>query len=700
MLFRFLSLPLVGAAFLLALSILANQPAAPADDPLPKGAKVRYGVTRPILRTSPGVALLPPGHTNFLAPTMTGGIRRYDLGTGRPLQKDGIVGPGQVIVSADGKRAAVARPGLLTVVEVATGKEILAVIPPDGVIIVGVPGVSLSADGKWMAFAGRGQEGKGEVVVCDVDKNEVIAQVETSQAAPVYPTLSRDGKILVTHGPPAAAPTLVPAKKPVPTPLADVDALRTAQVWEVATSKELFKARVTGMGGIVVAAALSHDGDLLALSAGDGPVDLWDVKTGKRTQTLLGRKGQGVRVAISPDGKTIASVGPDYRIQRWAVDGKPLGISEPPPGVMIAQITGLIFRDNERTIAWVTASQFACAWEGPATKLLSPAMDHAAAIRSIAFPKDEKSVVTSGFDGRIFRWDFTTGALSEEINVRPARLPAQPLVRPIVNLSGDFTRATWLGTPIEVFDMDTGEDLFSVPSPSSPPAPITMNLSPDGLKLITVSRQAAGKRTGLCVVWDLMTQQRVAEFEVPATAGATAPLAVLSPDGSRLVLASVGRNQAGNLLLISGFDVKTGKKLADAEDPSGAGNITISLAAANETSVVVASNQGRVWSVDFANGKVEADIDKILARGDPPIAGPVVFSPDGKRFATGVVGEQYTTYGVRVYDWPQRKVLHTFIGHAGPITALRFSPDGSYLASGAQDTSVILWDLSTLEQPR
>jgi WD40 repeat protein len=46
------------------------------------------------------------------------------------------------------------------------------------------------------------------------------------------------------------------------------------------------------------------------LSAGDGPVDLWDMRSGKRLHTLLGRKGQGVRVAISPDAKTVASVGP------------------------------------------------------------------------------------------------------------------------------------------------------------------------------------------------------------------------------------------------------------------------------------------------------------------------------------------------------------------------------------------------------
>jgi WD40 repeat protein len=694
MLVRFLTLPLVGVALLVAVANLGAQPAAPADDPLPKGAKVRYGITRPILRTSPHVALLPGAYTNFLAPTMTGGIRRYDLSTGRPLQKDGIVGAGQVVVSADGKRAAVARPGALNVVEVATGKELLAVIPPDGVIIVGVPGVSLSGDGKTMAYAARGQENRGEVVVCDVDRNEVIAQVETAQLHPVHCMLSRDAKTLITHGPPAPAPSVIPAKEPKPkVDAATADALRTAQVWEVATSKELFKARVTGMSGILVASALSNDGELLALSAGDGPVDLFDVKTGKRTQTLLGRKSQGVRVAISPNGKSVASIGPDYRIQFWTSDGRPLGVSEPPPNVMIGQITALTFRDNQKVIAWVTVQQFCHAWEAPNTKLLSPVMDHAAGIRTIAFTKDEKSTVSSGYDGRIYRWDYNNGALSEEINVRPAHLPGAPLLRPIVNLSGDATRATWLHTPIEVFDMENGEDLFSVPPPSNPPAPISMNLSPDGLKLITVARQANVKRAGSCCIWDLIAQKRVAEFDTVSSGGITAPLGHLSADGSRLVLSYINRG-----FVITGFDMKTGKKLGEVEDLLANGNI--STVVADETSAVLASTTGRVWSVDYVKGRIDADIEKIPAQGDPPISGPVVFSPDGKFFATGVTGEQYTTYGVRIYDWPQRKVLHTFIGHLGPITALRFSDDGNFLASGAQDTSVILWDLNKIEAPR
>jgi WD40 repeat protein len=109
---------------------------------------------------------------------------------------------------------------------------------------------------------------------------------------------------------------------------------------------------------------------------------------------------------------------------------------------------------------------------------------------------------------------------------------------------------------------------------------------------------------------------------------------------------------------------------------------------------VVATTLGRVWTVDYATGRIGEDIEALPTQGETPLYGPVVFSPDGKRFATGVVGEKFTTYGVRVYDWSQKKALHSFIGHQGPVTALRFTPDGRFLASGAQDTSVLVWDLS------
>src|SRR5262245_12114861 len=138
---RLVRFPFVGVALLVTLFSATAQPpkpkgaADPADDPLPDGAKVRFGISRPILRGSPHVGLIGPKFDDFLAPTRDGVTRRYNLGTGRPLNQ-GPVTFGRVVVSADGKRAAVARPGSLSVLDVATGKQILAVTPPEGLVLV------------------------------------------------------------------------------------------------------------------------------------------------------------------------------------------------------------------------------------------------------------------------------------------------------------------------------------------------------------------------------------------------------------------------------------------------------------------------------------------------------------------------------------------------------------------------------------
>lgn len=706
---RVVPFALLGVCVLLTPAVFADpsKPETPkedreprnAGDPLPPGAKMRFGVSRPILRTNPAVGLVAPGYTTLLAPTVTGGVRPYDIKTGRPLEKEAIVGPGQVVVSADGKRAAVARPGVLTVVDAANSNQILAVEPPEGILLVGTPGVALSADGKVLAYGARGKENKGAAVVLDVDNNEVLATVETDSPGPVFPELSRDGMLLVTLGPPPPAPRAVPRQpgtKPPAPPVEPADTARVAQVWDVAGGKERFKARVTGMGGTVVAGAFSPDGTRLALSAGDGPIDVWDVKTGKRRQTLLGRKGQGVRVAFSPDGKTLASIGLDLRVQRWGTDGKPRDDTPLPAGLAVGVPTGLRFVDNKRVIAWMTVHQFAFVWEATTPTLLSPEMTHQAAVWSIAMPAAEKTLMTSGMDGKQFGWSRETGEQNFECALMPTRLPGAPLIRPTVTLSADAKLAVWPQVPLpEVFELPGGSSQFVVPLPSTAPAPVHLSTSPDGTKLLTISRQTRSKRRGMCVLWDLVARRRLSEFDVEPAGSSAPPTGVLSPDGSRLVLVTVRNRGFGTGLFIVGYDVKTGKEIAEVEDP-GRFTGTVSVVAADNEWLVLASTAGRVWKVNYAKGKIGKDLDRLPVDGERVVHGPIVFSPDGKRFSLGVVGRRYTTYGVRVYDWPEGKPLKTLIGHRGAVTAQRFSSDSKFLATGAQDTSVLLWDLSKL----
>src|SRR5262249_25098450 len=154
--------------------------------------------------------------------------------------------------------------------------------------------------------------------------------------------------------------------------------------------------------------------------------------TGVLWQTLLGRKEQGARVAISPDGKTIASIAPDYHVQRWKTDGTPLGISEPPVDVVRSRVTALKFVDNERIVAWATAGQLGVAWEMPAGKRLTPKLAPHAAVQSIVFPFDPKrplDPLTTGLDGKILRWNVANGSITDDIKLRPVHLPGEQLKR-------------------------------------------------------------------------------------------------------------------------------------------------------------------------------------------------------------------------------------------------------------------------------
>ena len=119
------------------------------------------------------------------------------------------------------------------------------------------------------------------------------------------------------------------------------------------------------------------------------------------------------------------------------------------------------------------------------------------------------------------------------------------------------------------------------------------------------------------------------------------------------------------------------------------------VTAVSDSFAVVYSGVGRMRAFDYETGRGGDEL--AVGKEREQIVGPVVVIDDGKRFISAGSAEEPGLYEVRIHEWPTGRVLHTFTGHRAPIIAMTLSPDGKTLATGSQDATVLLWDMSDVK---
>jgi WD40 repeat protein len=371
------------------------------------------------------------------------------------------------------------------------------------------------------------------------------------------------------------------------------------------------------------------------------------------------------------------------------------------------------FVDNERLVVWGKTGHTTIAWEIPSGKLLTPQREHEY-IAGIGFPAGGKEILTSGRGAKLVRWDVATGKPIGSVTLRPKGHSIDPVDTPLISpdasriLAGSiypaFRRPTLL--PPAMFDPATGAELFSFP-PVKGPTPLYCP-SPDLSRIVVLTMTNNPKaKTARCEVWDVDGRKEIREFSLPIFSPnedqlithslSSDPLAALSPDGTRLI--TLGETKSTprvkdqpidrRSLLITGWELSNGKQISTVEAPH---EFRPLLTVTSKFAAVFVANSGAVRALDFDRGVLGFEVDRPRIQ---PGRIPPALSSDGTRLAVAVT-DGAGKYGVRIYDWPRGKALHTFNGHTGPISAMVFSPDGKTLATGSLDTTVLLWDLSVI----
>jgi WD40 repeat protein len=519
---------------------------------------------------------------------------------------------------------------------------------------------------------------------------------------PVNPTLSLVngisaiglGRLAFVRFPDLSKPSLVPASLLQ-------DAMETIR------EKDIFY----GHEASVRAIAISPDGKTIASGSNDRTIRLWNWQGKPVGQPLRGNEGAVIDLAFSPDGKTIVSGGSDFTVRLWTWQGKQIWQTSKEEG-HDATVYSVAFSPDGKYIASGSSDGTVRLWTRQGRLIWQTAKEekHKLPVRVVTFSPDGKTIASGDYDGEIVLWDLQGQILRrlEQFETTIYALAFSPDGKLLVSGNADRRLRLWKlenkgAKPVLDFQAH-GASILAIA------------FSPDGKTI------ASGGYDRTIRLWDSNGKpvgQPLRGHE------ATVNALTFSQDGKTLVSGSADRTvrlwdvaqkalkqpfQGHETVVYSVAFSSDGKHIA-----SGSGDRTVRLWDLQGKQIWQTSkkqgHEALVYSVAFSPNKnspmiVSSGYDGTIRlwdgqgkqiwqtskkQGHGAVVFSVAFSPNGQMIAS--VGGDRT---VRLWDlqgnlkWKTRKER----GHEASVYSVAFSPDGKTIASSGADRTIRLWDLT------
>lgn len=163
---------------------------------------------------------------------------------------------------------------------------------------------------------------------------------------------------------------------------------------------------------------IAADGSYFVSGGSNNTVLIRDPNTGNTIRTLTGHTGEVRGLAISPDNKTIASIGIDYTLRIWdATTGNQLqSISASLNGIKYQ--TGSISYSPDGQFISATLGPNIASWNVSNGQLLASwSTVGGLNLQTMAYSPNGKLLATGGFDNKVKIWNSPAGTLFNEIQL-------------------------------------------------------------------------------------------------------------------------------------------------------------------------------------------------------------------------------------------------------------------------------------------
>nr|WP_310834211.1 serine/threonine-protein kinase [Aetokthonos hydrillicola] len=270
---------------------------------------------------------------------------------------------------------------------------------------------------------------------------------------------------------------------------------------------------------IVTSVAISPDGKTLASGSWDTTLRLWDLSTGKLSDTLKGNIGQLNNVAISSDGNTVASGSSQNIIKLWnLVTKQELGIIQGHN----RDVTSIAFSKKGEILASGSADGSIKVWNLSTRQEIKTLQRHFQEVRSVAMTSDGNTLVSGSTDGSIKVWNIESGQyhtlLGHSSRVNSVAISPDGII--LASGSADKT--------IKLWNIQSGQESRTLKGHSY--AVNAIAFSPDGNTL------ASGSADHTIKLWNPTTGQEIRTLQ-----GHTKEVTsvVFTPNGKTLASGSV-----------------------------------------------------------------------------------------------------------------------------------------------------------------